>query len=164
MEIVKNREDFKALSKVTVKADLKEIYLLSCNVFRTADALSFEQVAADINFSGNLLNQDEDGFTAQVDLTITGHPKDDEDASIIMIEAKYNIDYLLKDRTGLTDKDLNTFCEMKAVYNAWPYFREFVQNMTGRMDIPSLLLPLLKIRPPKIKKRAPSAAKKKKVV
>lgn len=162
MEIVKKREEFRSLSKVVAKTDLKEIYLLSCNVFRTVDALSFEQIGADINFSGNLLNEGDDGFTAQVDLTIAGHPKDDKDSAVIMIEAKYNLDYSLKDKEGLTDIDLNVFCEMNAVYNVWPYFREFVQNMAGRMDIPPLLLPLLKIRPPKIRKRAPSAAKKKK--
>lgn len=42
--------------------------------------------------------------------------------------------------------------------NTWPFFREFVYNMTARMNIPPITLPLLKVRkkeekPPQKKKK-----------
>ena len=153
MEIVRKRKDFKSLSKVSARAELQDIYLLSCNVSRTIDALSFDQVGAEINFAGSLLAEDDEFFTAQVNLTVLGHPKDDVDDVVINIDAAYNLVYRLGDKQSLTSDDLVTFCEMNAVYNIWPFFRELVQNMANRMDIPSLMLPLFKIRPEKLKKQ-----------
>ncbi len=36
------------------------------------------------------------------------------------------------------------------ISTAWPYWREFVQNMSTRMGFPALMVPLLKIVPKKI--------------
>lgn len=46
--------------------------------------------------------------------------------------------------SGLSEDFINIFKERNVPLNTWPYFREFVQNMTQRMNIPPLTLPLLK--------------------
>jgi hypothetical protein len=38
--------------------------------------------------------------------------------------------------------DLQAFAEVNGVFNAWPYFREFVQAATSRMNLPPIVLPL----------------------
>lgn len=41
--------------------------------------------------------------------------------------------------------DISAFAKFNATVNAWPYWREFVQSMTSRMDIPTITVPLLPV-------------------
>jgi hypothetical protein len=43
----------------------------------------------------------------------------------------------------LPEEFLKIFSERNVPLNTWPYFRELVQSMTQRMNIPPLVLPLL---------------------
>ena len=45
-----------------------------------------------------------------------------------------------------TEKELQNFCDINAVYNAWPYWREFVHSTMDRMGLPTMTMPLLKFR------------------
>lgn len=45
---------------------------------------------------------------------------------------------------ALTAEFMEVFLKTNIAWNSWPYFREFVQNMTQRMNIPPLVVPLLK--------------------
>lgn len=47
-------------------------------------------------------------------------------------------------KTTLTEDFMQIFEDQNIPMNTWPYFREFVQGMTQRMNIPPLTLPLLK--------------------
>jgi len=50
------------------------------------------------------------------------------------------------------DFDLEQYLyRIMPISTAWPYWREFVQNMSTRMGFPALMVPLLKIVPEKIK-------------
>jgi hypothetical protein len=40
---------------------------------------------------------------------------------------------------------IDSFAKTNALFNTWPYFREFVHTMTSRMDLPKLLVPLFKL-------------------
>ena len=42
----------------------------------------------------------------------------------------------------LDAKFIKQFCDSEIRLVVWPYFREFVSNMTGRMHIPPFVLPL----------------------
>jgi preprotein translocase subunit SecB len=47
-------------------------------------------------------------------------------------------------KVPLPDTFLEIFIDRTVPLHTWPYFREFVQNMTQRMNVPPLTLPLLK--------------------
>lgn len=42
------------------------------------------------------------------------------------------------------DADFEPFVEHNVPFNAWPFFRELVQNISIRMNIPPIVLPLMK--------------------
>ena len=50
-----------------------------------------------------------------------------------------------------TNNFFEIFSKLNLPINSWPYFREFVQNMTQRMNVPPLTLPLFKESPSKSK-------------
>lgn len=49
--------------------------------------------------------------------------------------------------------ELEAFANLNGVFNAWPYFREFLQSATTRMGLPPFVLPVFRVR------RAESAGK-----
>ena len=149
MDITKKTSEFKALSRVAIKAELMKIHLLSCKVTRSIDALDYSKVNAKINFSGDLHSKSSDNFTAIVKISINGCIHDEEDKDIIVFDCEYMLNYALTEENDLPDEDIEIFCSMNAIYNAWPFCRELLQSMTQRMELPVLTLPLLKFRPPK---------------
>ena len=47
-------------------------------------------------------------------------------------------------KTALSESFIEIFKDTNIPLNTWPYFREFAQSMTQRMNIPPLTLPLRK--------------------
>jgi len=44
-------------------------------------------------------------------------------------------------------EEQKAFLAANAVFNCWPYWREFVQSTAGRMNLPPLTLPFFRVRP-----------------
>jgi len=63
----------------------------------------------------------------------------------LFIEAHFLLVYKLTSATGLEPENLQAFADLNGRFNAWPYWREFVQTMTTRMGLPALTVPSLKI-------------------
>lgn len=57
--------------------------------------------------------------------------------------------HILKPLADFNFDDSDQFAKINPIYNVWAYWREFVQNMTTRMNLPVLTMPLLKITPQK---------------
>lgn len=66
---------------------------------------------------------------------------DDEDRPLAKTQADMLLMYHIEDFESLTDDHFKHFADKNGVFNAWPYWREFVQNMTARMQLPPLTLP-----------------------
>ncbi|MBN2513573.1 MAG: hypothetical protein JXB18_11605 [Sedimentisphaerales bacterium] len=47
-----------------------------------------------------------------------------------------------------TDEAVILFGETNGIFNAWPYWREYVQSTTTRMSLPPLTIPVFRIFPP----------------
>ncbi len=60
----------------------------------------------------------------------------------LMLEATYTVP---SERT-FSSKQINAFATTNGMLNVWPYWREFVQSITGRAGLPPLTLPLFRIR------------------
>jgi len=60
----------------------------------------------------------------------------------IKIDCVYNLEYSSKQ--DFTIAFFNKFKKTSLPVNTWPFFREFVNSSTARMNIPPLVLPLLK--------------------
>jgi hypothetical protein len=88
--------------------------------------------------------------------TMQGFPKEDEakDPSVV-IEAAFVLTYQGRGIAALKKENFDCFGEFNGVYNAWPYWREFVQGMVHRMGLPKLVVPVFRITaPPKLSKKS----------
>ncbi len=59
------------------------------------------------------------------------------------VEAVFGLVYALTE--AIEKEDADAFARHNALFNAWPYWRELVQNTTVRMGFPPPLVPLLKV-------------------
>lgn len=70
---------------------------------------------------------------------------DKSETPVVKVESKFLLVYSISDCSNLSEKAYQQFAEVNAVFNAWPYWREFVQNATLRMGLPPLTMPVFKI-------------------
>lgn len=78
-----------------------------------------------------------------------------DDEELVRIEAQFVLRYRVPSFESLKKANIDAFGELNGLYNAWPYWREFVQSTTVRMGLPPLTVPVY--RPLKAPKRPAKA-------
>jgi preprotein translocase subunit SecB len=61
------------------------------------------------------------------------------------VDVSFELVYKIPPDLHPSGAELRAFAETNAVFNAWPYWREFVQSMTARTNLPPLTLPLFRV-------------------
>ena len=64
---------------------------------------------------------------------------------LFTITAAYLLLYKLESSEGLSQEHYDAFGRLNGLFNAWPYWREFVQTTTARMGLPSITIPVLHV-------------------
>ena len=73
---------------------------------------------------------------------------------VVLVECAYEVDYVLREGFEISSVHVKAFKDGNAIFNAWPYFREYLQNNLQRMGLPPLTAPFLRLQPkPKPLKR-----------
>lgn len=86
-----------------------------------------------------------------VRLTVRGQPADpptDAEAPALQVSGSFALSYQLKPGYEPKADEMDAFKDGNAVFNCWPYFREFVQSMCSRMGLQIAPVPLLRLVPP----------------
>lgn len=69
--------------------------------------------------------------------------KEPTNTQLFSIDSSFLFLYNIRGRSW-TEKEQTLFATNTVAFQAWPYFREFVQNMASRMGLPSMVVPLMK--------------------
>jgi preprotein translocase subunit SecB len=88
---------------------------------------------------------DDGGFSviATIDVRLLENESSDDPAT--SVKATFELCYRLPSDFAPEEADLSSFAEMNGVYNAWPYWREYIQSTISRMNLPPVVLPLFRI-------------------
>ncbi|NBB96489.1 MAG: hypothetical protein GVY16_12230 [Planctomycetes bacterium] len=54
--------------------------------------------------------------------------------------------YERPDIAQFEENAIQAFAQLNGTYNAWPYWREYVQNAVARMGLPTLIVPVYRIQ------------------
>ena len=80
------------------------------------------------------------------------------------LTASFELLYRLDRDAPIPVPQLRAFSLVNGLYNAWPYWREFVQNTAARMSLPRLVVPVFRVSrasidksPKEVRKSAPPA-------
>ena len=76
---------------------------------------------------------------------------ENRDRPAVRVFAEYGLIYEIAGEFEATEVALNEFARHQALFNVWPFFREFVQSSILRMGLPGAFLPLrhLPLKPAK---------------
>jgi hypothetical protein len=69
--------------------------------------------------------------------------------TMLSVRATFELHYRLPKIDQFSMRDLSRFSNVNGVYNAWPYWRELIQNVSVRMGLPPLILPVFRISRPR---------------
>jgi hypothetical protein len=76
---------------------------------------------------------------------------------LLLVECTWEADYLLAEGYQPAPETISAFKDGNAIFNCWPYFREFVQSAVARMNLPPLTLPLLRLLPKRPAREQPGS-------
>jgi hypothetical protein len=150
--------DMGMATRVAQEAVLEEIYLVDAKISRDPLIVYPEALSLEHKCSTEVLSHDKDKKLSFIlcNFRVAAFSSAAPDKLAMKIEAAFCTSYVHKslpdespddDLVDLLDHfDYWQYCfTINPISNAWPYWREFVQNMSSRMGFPALTVPLLKI-------------------
>jgi hypothetical protein len=63
----------------------------------------------------------------------------------VVIQATFLVSYAIEKPQEFSASHYQAFARINGIYNTWPYWREYVQSVTGRMGLPPLTLPVFRL-------------------
>jgi preprotein translocase subunit SecB len=130
---------------VSDRVQLKDVRLISCKCDQTPEA-TLGKKSYNISYSTEVQVDRKNGYiivTAKFHFEAFTESKTQK--PVILIDASFLLAYKIENFEGLTQKGFDQFANLNGIYNAWPYWREFVQNTVARMGLPSLSIPVFRI-------------------
>jgi hypothetical protein len=157
MIISQTQSEISAALKLVSKSELKRVRLRKCHVslegtderLKGPFSLAQSHNSTASTIVANILRI-EVRFTFQ-SLAI------EEKTSLFSVECYFDLDYALEEGYEPSPESIEAFSDGNAIFNCWPYAREFVQSMTSRMELNPPPLPLLRIVPKKPAPKAPAS-------
>jgi hypothetical protein len=64
---------------------------------------------------------------------------------VVRVKARFELEYSIPEELHPDRRELRAFADVNGTYNAWPYFREYVQEAFQRMQLPALVLPVFRL-------------------
>ena len=83
---------------------------------------------------------DEKGFRVESRYVLTARNR--QRKVVLKVDCVYELDFSSLEE--ITDKFFEIYREISLPLNVWPFFRELVNSLTARMNLPPVTLPLLK--------------------
>jgi hypothetical protein len=81
---------------------------------------------------------------SMIDFYCRGHFTENEQRNdVFSVKARFLATYSIRENDDVSPESVSAFARLNGVYNAWPYWREFVQNSATRMGLPAIVLPLI---------------------
>lgn len=130
---------------VSNRVQLKDVRLLSSKCEQTPSAGSGKK-AYDIDYSTEVQVDRKSGYVIVIaKFHFESFIGSKASQPVVLIDASFLLSYTIENFKDLTQKGFERFANLNGIYNAWPYWREFVQNIIVRMGLPTLSIPVFRI-------------------
>jgi preprotein translocase subunit SecB len=132
-------------TQIASRVQIKSIRLLNARVnFNPSEIL--EGLTVNYGFDAEAsLNKDEKIISVRSKFQTFAQKEEETDVKKVpvSIQGEYELEYSIESFDQIKPENIKAFGSMNGIYNAWPYWREFVQSMTVRMGLPPLTLPVM---------------------
>jgi len=163
LDMVK-KDTYHGFEVVSERVNILDVKIIKASFMQTSDVHKGKK---SVNIKRKVhvqVDKEKNLIFVVIDFTLNGMIEGIE-SPVIEIESSFLLVYSITDCENLTESAYQEFGEVNAVYNVWPYWREYVQNATTRMGLQSLTIPVFKIikKTEEAKKITTKKASKKKV-
>lgn len=136
------------LARLIARIQIEEVALLDASVKRSIRGADGAEVRIRLNRRASLIERTDDGrFSVRAEIDF-GVMANEADQDAVSITAAFELTYKHPSDLDVADDVLQEFAEVNAVFNAWPYWREFVQSTMGRMNLPVITIPVFRLGVP----------------
>ncbi len=150
----KKRSNLNLAAAVSDKISIETVRLVNSNCFQSPDASKGRHsLAIDCNVKFDV-DKKKKLILVFPTFKLKAIPSgENKKAFDLFIEATFVLIYSAKSLTSLKSDNFKAFSNTNGIYNAWPYWREFVQNTIARMGLPPLTIPVFRLVAPGTTKR-----------
>lgn len=151
----KTKNPFVLAAVVSDRVQIQDVRIVHCRVEQAAPAGGWPR-----DFKAS--NEVEVDFRVDPDRNLiivlprfAFRARDDEDATgeqALSIECQFSLTYAAPSVSELPRLNIKAFAHTNGIFNAWPYWREFAQNMGARMGLPPLVIPVFRFSDPPARK------------
>lgn len=158
MRIAQTKEQIKALTTFQAHCEMDTITLQSCVASRAKAGAQFvEPFAVKPALSNIASSLHGDQFVVEISFEYTAWDSSEPSERLFKVDCTFEVCYRLRDTYTPTDEEKMSFSRGTAVFNCWPYAREFLRDLTARLGHQTPALPLLRITPKKAEPPATTA-------
>lgn len=143
------KEEIKLSSAISNVSTLSEIVLTRCSVSgdrRVALVQPFNMSCSVVSTKADV---EDDRLTIEIDFEFRSLDASVPGKIVVLVECTFGLTYRLADGFVPEQPSIDAFSKGNAVYNCWPYLREFVQSIAARMGHSPPPVPLLRVQPQK---------------
>lgn len=153
--IQQDPEEVKQSFSVQRRAEIVDVRLRSASVDSPRETTeSTQKMSIDISFDPTVGVCENGRLSANIDFAVSASPENDDAVRIFGMKCSFRVTYQLEEGFHPTPQEAKTFAAANAVFNVWPYFREFAQSMCSRLGFSSTpAIPFLKLIPKPDKNR-----------
>jgi preprotein translocase subunit SecB len=108
-------------------------------------ASSTEGLSLEIDFKPAAFRVGPEGLTLDTDFKFAIAREGQKDNPVVLIECRFEGQYALVPEYIPSEEQIEAFRTANAVFNCWPFFREYVQNTTVRLGFPPPPIPFLRM-------------------
>ena len=137
----------KQISRLIAAAQIEDVRLVETTArTRVRSTKDVGPVNFIITTSADVKERHKDGtfFVLAVIEAKVVSPKSREEP-VVSVKAGFELKYKLPKGLAVTRRQLTTFAKINGAFNAWPYWREFIQSTVTRMNLPPIVLPLYRL-------------------
>jgi len=128
-----------------IHAELAEIRLIACSATAEESLQEGRPLRLGFDLTTDPLKAEPGQARFAARVTVYGEGENGASERAFEVMSRYALTYRLRDGFTPTPEMLEAFQVGNAVFQCWPYFREFFQNLTQRMGLGLPPLPMLRL-------------------
>jgi hypothetical protein len=130
---------------VSDRVELYNVILADCHAMRAPDLSSTSgSIRGATVVSG--ISHAKSTELKQIHIMVSFVFQSTDDEKTVSIKASFVLFYSISSFDGIDDERIEAFASINGVFNAWPYWREFVQNTTSRMGLAKpIVIPVFRL-------------------
>lgn len=159
MQISQTTEQIAALNAFQNHCEIQGITLLSCTAGRAKAGTEFKEpfsVKPALSNISSMIQGNQ--IIVEVSFEYAAWDSSEPPQRLFLVNCAFEVAYQIRDHYVPSEHERSSFERGTAVFNCWPYAREFLRDITARLGHQTPVLPLLRINPKK--EAAPPAQSK----